>query len=180
MEKIFIVTTNKDDINKYFLAEHLSNMFDLDIAHTTICNTENFKDFTEYKYLSSLAISDMMLAYKNNALLYSLNIVDKYGNNVIESITMDDYYNKDIFCMSIEAFNNISDNRLVNCLVIWLDSNIRAVTNISLNMIKYFEESIKDIPYLYFNEDINTVYKVVDAYLNGDPIMREQILEENS
>lgn len=178
MDKIFIVSTDKYNKNKYILAEYLSNVFDLSIANT-IVYTNNTSILDNYKYLSILDLNNILLAYKNNALLYAITYADKDDNNTIETITIDDYYNNDIFCLSIEAFNNICENKLVNCIVIWIDSNLKQ-NNISFNEISHFEESLKDIPYLYFNENINHVCQIVYKYFSGNKDEKQKILEENS
>ena len=132
MEKIFILTTDtKDMCVAYKLATYISSKYDLDIAKTftssfdiDVCkdNKEHFMFFD---------VNDMVIAYKNNAMLYCLSESEKSIG-----IAIDEYYNNDIFCMSVEAFNNISESLLVNIFVIWIDSKSKNLDTNTINNAK--------------------------------------------
>jgi hypothetical protein len=94
---------------------------------------------------------------------------------------MDDFYNNDIFCLSIEAFLNISESRLTNCVVIWIDDLCKnCKTPNIINYIGKFEELIQDLPYLYFNESMHEIKNILNKYFSASPEEKLQILQENS
>jgi hypothetical protein len=91
---------------------------------------------------------------------------------------MDEYYNSDIFCMTIEEFLNISESRLSNVLIIWLDC-INIDKTLQHN-VKIFINTLESLDYLYFNENDNDkILEVIKEYLNADNNIKKQILEEN-
>lgn len=176
MEKIFILTTDtKDMCVAYKLATYISSKYDLDIAKTftssfdiNICkeNKEHFMFFD---------VNDMVIAYKNNAMLYCLSESEKSIG-----IAIDEYYNNDIFCMSVEAFNNISESLLVNILVIWIDSKSNNLDANTINNAKILMNTLDSIKYMYFIEDFKTIRNTICSYLDASPSKQLEILEENS
>ena len=71
MEKIFIVTTDKTQLNTaYKIATCISREFGLDVAKTFISdlNLPICKDIPEY--FTYFDVNDMVIAFKNNAMLY--------------------------------------------------------------------------------------------------------------
>lgn len=168
MQKIFIITSDKNSKDNYRLAEYLQLECGLDLAKSfTTGNVE--------QYYEQLSINDVILAYKNNALLYSYS-----KDNIHSGITMDEFYNNDLFCMTIDGFNNIADNRLVNVLVVWLDLPTKEITCEMSHNIKSFQKTLESINYMYFNEDFDTICKIMKEYIETDSEdIRERILEEN-
>lgn len=176
MEKIFILTTNTKDIDvAYNLATYISSKYDLDIAQTFTSSLE--LDICQHNptYFRFFDVNDMVIAYKNNAMLYCLSESEKSIG-----ISMDEYYNTDIFCMSVEAFNNISESLLVNILVIWIDSKANVTDENQINNTKILMNTLDSIKYMYFIEDFKTIRKIICEYLDATPTKQLEILEENS
>ena len=169
MQKIFIISSYHNN-RQVDLANKLCNEFEFEIG----------KQFTTDESLKSidniyLSISETILAYKNNALLYCVSS-NKSEHTI--GLTMDEYYNSDIFCMTIEEFLNISESRLSNVLIIWLDC-INTNKTFQHN-VKLFINALESLDYLYFNENDNDkILEVIKEYLNADNILKTQILEEN-
>lgn len=169
MQKIFIISSYHNN-RQVDLANKLCNEFDFEIG----------KQFTTDESLKSidniyLSISETILAYKNNALLYCVSS-NKSEHTI--GLTMDEYYNSDIFCMTIEEFLNISESRLSNVLIIWLDC-INIDKTLQHN-VKIFINTLESLDYLYFNENDNDkILEVIKEYLNADNKIKKQILEEN-
>lgn len=176
MEKIFILTTNTKDIDvAYNLATYISSKYDLDIAQTFTSSLELDVCQNNPTYFRFFDVNDMVIAYKNNAMLYCLSESEKSMG-----ISMDEYYNTDIFCMSVEAFNNISESLLVNILVIWIDSKANITDENQINNTKILMNTLDSIKYMYFIEDFKTIRKIICEYLDATPIKQLEILEENS
>lgn len=173
MEKIFIITTLNDDIKIALdIAEYISDKYDLDIATTYITNATN----NDYKqYFAEFSLNDMILAFKNNAMLYCLT---KNSDSI--GISMDEYYNNDIFCMNVEAFNNISESILMNAIIVWIDGKSRKSSLQEMNNVKILISLLDSIPYLYFNENSEYIKNVLSEYIEANPIDRKLIIEENS
>ncbi len=170
-QKLFIITTDPNNLDKYTLAEYLSNKYDLDIAYS-FTSTDDISN-----YRITYSVDEIILAYRNNALLSCFSDTQ---NNIHQGITMDEFYNKDIFCMTMQEFANISDSRLCNCLVIWIDQNKDTVDFEYINVSKYFNQSLENIPYIYFNENIDKVKEIVSEYLEADDTRKKEIIKENS
>lgn len=169
MQKIFIISSDKTSRVNYKLAEYLQSECGLDLASNFTTGDIEEPHFVQY------SISDIILAYKNNALLYSYS-----KDNVHTGITMDEFYNNDLFCMTIDGFNNIADNRLVNVLVIWLDLPLKDITCEMSHTIKNFQKTLESINYMYFNEDFDTICRIMKDYIETDSEdIRDRILEEN-
>ena len=137
---------------------------------------------TEYKYY--LDKETVNISYKNNALITVMT-----DDNESYGITYDDYYNNDIFCMTIADFNVMpdklfrttddEDNDFEN-LVVWVDSS----TNVDRRDIietDFLSERLESLNYLYFcNEQVDTIVNVINEYLNSDLEDKEKILLEYS
>lgn len=167
-QKIFLVSTDNMLDNIYDIAEYLSKQYDLDIAITY--HNINEKN----KYIEYLSTDDIVLAYKNNAVLYCTT-KDEYTH----CLSMDEYYNKDIFCMSIEDYNSISESKLGDILVIWIDTK-RKVSKFTHLEVNSFIESLQDVKYMYFLETDQKILSTIDAYILGLNSEKERILLENS
>jgi hypothetical protein len=173
--KIFIVCLNKDislKIAKDILKE------DDDLSIIPIFSTDqSFKDEINENYIYYLNSSIVNLSYKNNSLLYILT-----NNYISYGITLDDFYNNDIAFMNIEEYNNIPDvifNKH-NILTIWIDSKKHQSINNKVNIeLKYFNERIKNINYMYFMEYDTNIYDTIIEYIEGDENKRLELLKEN-
>lgn len=175
MQKIFIVSANKNLDTQYTIAEAVSEELDLEIAHSF--TTGELSDST---YFDTMCIGDVTIAFKNNSLLYceSLNETDTIG------ITIDEYYNKDIFCTSVIGFNNIADNILTDdILVIWLDCAYSISSVRDLNEAKYLIETLEDMKYLYFSlatDDLQYITNMLHKYFNASDSLKAEIEQELS
>lgn len=170
-EKVFIIVNTKNQINTaYNISTYLSKNFDFNCAK--LFSTEKDMPYTYY-----LNQNEVILSYKNNALL----TCNTYNDNDSLGITIDDYYNNDIFYCDIDLFNNISESMLNNVLVIWIDEPIK--NNLSLlNKISNFIINLDNLKYLYFNEkDLDKILDILNNYFNTDDIkLKNKILEENN
>ena len=176
MEKIFIVTTDSKDMSTaYKIASYISSKYDLDIAKTFTSSLEIDVCKETPEYYTFFDVNDMVIAYKNNAMLYCLSEAEKSIG-----ISLDDYYNNDIFCMSVEAFNNISESLLMNILVVWIDSKSSNVDVNTTNNVKILMNTLDSIKYMYFIEDYKIIKRVLCSYLDATPTKQLEILEENS
>lgn len=176
MEKIFIITTNTDKLKTAFdLANYISSKYDLDVAKTLSSNLDI--DIYNYvpEYFTYFDVNDMVIAFKNNAMLYCLSEAEKSIG-----IPLDEYYNNDIFCMTVEAFNNISESLLMNVLVIWIDSKYSSVDTNTMNNVKILMNTLDSIKYMYFNEDYKIIKRMLCEYIDASPKRKLELLEENS
>ena len=177
MIKILLIGLQR--IDKIELAKQLtSKNDDLSIASIFTTNVE-YKD-TEINenfiyYMDTLTVN---LSFKNNSFLY-INTIDY----VSHGITIDDYYNNDIICMSIEEFNSISPKTFEHdeLLIIWIDEKGK-VSNNELTEVKYFQDELSKYNYMYFlNEDMNDISDIILDYLScNDEQHRNELLNENN
>jgi hypothetical protein len=103
---------------------------------------------------------------------------------------MDSFYNDDIFTMSMCEFNNISDSIFKNenndIVVIWLDTDYNKNNDNILEDVResgFLQQRLNEgnIKYLYFfNENEDSILKVIFNYLYGTEEDRKEILIENS
>lgn len=177
--KIFITGSNKIDKLKY--AKKIEELDD-DLSISQIfSNDESLKNsyYDEYRYY--LDSTDIDISYKNNAFLF----ISCNDSSIYSGITLDSFYNEDIFCMSINEFNNIPDYIFENndILVIWLDTKVLGKDKSNKDDImssKHLIEKIDKLNVLYFlDEDENIVGNTVISYLEGDYNEKQKILEEN-
>lgn len=155
-KKIFIVTTDCYSTYSSELANILENMYDLSLA-----NKFSSDDSSDIQY----NIEDIILSFKNNALLYCY-----VKNNITYGITMDEFYNKDIFCVPLEGFINIADNKLDNSIIIWIDSKYINNDSDILSKVNCMESLLSDKKdCLYFNhkENINYIKESVINFLDN-------------
>jgi hypothetical protein len=171
MQQFFIVTSDPKNNDKYKLAEFLAEKYDMDIAYsfTSTDNLENYK--VQYK------IDEIILSYRNNALLCCLSDTI---NNIHNGITMDEFYNKDIFCLTIKEFSNISESLLCNSIVIWIDQPKNDIDYEYIKDCKNFIDILENIPYMYFNENLSEIYDKVSEYIEADDNKKLEIIELNS
>ena len=148
-------------------------------------NDNHYKNIVDDEYIYYLSTQDIDLTYKNNFVLF-VN-TDKY---ISSGISMDAFYNNEIFCMSLCEFNNISDsifnNQSNDIIVIWLDTkDTKANDNLQEDicetgyMMNRFEEA--GLKYLYFiDEDKEIIIDTIFEYLEADEECRKEILSDNN
>lgn len=184
-DKIIIVGIS--DIDKLEIAKELVRRDDnLSIAsHFTTDNEyaeqygENADSILNEKYIQYIKNDVINLAYKNNSLLYVIT-----NGYISEGITTDEYYNNDIIYIDILQFNQIPDrffNSKHKNTIIWVDTrNHRHISQSELIEIRYLQERLDIIPYLYFlDESIDKVCTTILDYLDGNEETRKQIIENN-
>lgn len=180
MNKIFIVS---DRVDKQEFANALMAIdSNLDSSKMFISDlNSNIETFEEEAYLYEKPIDEICLDYKNNALLFVSTIEDV----VTVGITIDEYYNKDIFCISLSDFLNIPYNNIKgdDILIVWIDMMHKDANKHSIADSLLFEQTLYtlNMPYLYFNsESKEDVANIIIKYLNADNLERLTILDENN
>ena len=182
-DKIFI--TGPHTIDKLSIAKGLIEYNDNLSIGERFTNDIEYKDSENDKYIYYLSTQSIDLTYKNNFMLFV-----NTNNYISTGITMDSYYNSDIFVMEMEEFNNISDNifksESTDIIVIWIDSNYNKHENVYKNDIvesSFLEQRLfnDNIKYMYFyNEDTESIVNTILRYLESSPEDRENILLENN
>lgn len=153
-KKIFIVTTDSDTVIGYELASYISNKYDINIA-------DNFSSDNSGNI--QYDIEDIILSFKNNALLYCY-----VKDDITYGITIDEFYNKDIFCIPLEGFINIADNKLNNSIIIWIDSKYSNTDQLSnANCMESLLEDKKECLYFNHKEDIDYIKESVINFLDN-------------
>lgn len=175
-EKIFIVCDNKDlslDICKKIVSKN----DEVSIIPTFSTDTEYYNEVSE-NYIYYLDTINVNLSYKNNALLYILT-----KNYISHGIILDDFYNNDIAFMNIEEYNNIPDVifKKYDILTIWIDIKHHNSINKKYKIeLKYFNERINEFKYMYFLSDDVNIDNIINNYILGDEIEKENIIKDNS
>lgn len=177
MIKILLVGLQR--IDKIELAKKLtSKNDDLSIAPIFTTNAEYKNTEINENFIYYMDTLTVNLSFKNNSFLY-INTIDY----VSHGITIDDYYNNDIICMSIEEFNSISPKTFEHdeLLIIWIDEKGK-VSNNELTEVKYFQDELSKYNYMYFlNEDMNDISDIILDYLScNDEQHRNELLNENN
>lgn len=173
--KIFLVSINKDSLfgiadNLYKLNESLS----ISPCFTTDAQYKDILTYNTY-YLDSETIR---IAYKNNSLLCVVT-----NNYVSSGITIDDFYNNDIFIMNMKEFNTIPKKVFDNydILTIWVDTkNSSKITQLDIIEANFFIERIENLKYLYFIENEQLIEETIYKYICGDNDEKNRILIENN
>lgn len=159
--KVFIIYHDISKVNH--LVDTLNNL-DADINIGNKFTTDQYYQQTEqlpysYYYINQLEINK---ALKNNSLLYIIT-----NDYISTGITIDDFYNYDIFCMTYKEYNVISDiifNKY-HILTIWLDSADKKYKNINYD-ITFVEHRLENVPYEYFlNDKSEDICKTIINYL---------------
>lgn len=176
--KIFITGLNK--IDKLIYAKQIAILDDDLSISQRFTNDINYKNSPYDEYVFYLDSADVDISYKNNAFLFIT------ANDLLYTgITLDSFYNEDIFCMNISEFNNIPDYifNINDILVVWLDTRINPKDKANINDIlgvKHFLEKIEKLQVLYFlDEDPIKVANIILSYLEGTEEEKQQILQEN-
>lgn len=162
------------------IAKNLININDdLSIA-CSFTSDELYKDKTSENYIEFLDANVINLSYKNNAFLYIHT-----ENYISTGITLDEFYNNDIICITNKNFNKIINDIFVNneCIVVWVDTKEHNNINISeeIREINYLEKTLSKVNYLYFlDEDIDFIINTVNRYIKSSEENRKELLEEYS
>lgn len=171
----------------------LSSEYDkrTNVANTLVALNDDLnicKSFTsaaskeiDKEYMFTLDDEDIILSFRNNVLLFL-----EYSYNNINGITLDDFNNSNIVSISLEHFNMIIDDILMNndILIVWLDTNT-TIENRNKLLVegRYVQERIDNLalPMLYFNGESNDIIaNIILDYIDSDEDKRKDIIEENS
>lgn len=148
----------------------ISPMFTNDLTRKSIIGDD---------YMYYMDNTDIDLSYKNNAFLYV-----KTNNCITTGVTLDNFYNNDIFPIGIYDFNNIADCILYayDGLVIWVDTKRpHNIVEEDVQGVSHLIERASELTTLYFlDEDPDHIADVVLKYINGTIEERQEIVEENS
>lgn len=180
MDCKFLIIANSDT-DFEILKQKIEQQADsLEIARQFTNNVEyiNTENQSCIYYLDNKEIQN---ALKNNAVFYIRN------TSFIEGVTFDEFYNSNIFTLSIKDFNTISTNVLEkysdDILVVWLDYSNHLNKNELNNDIKettYLIEKLENLKYIYLlNEEYDNIVKILIDYYYGDDEKRAEIIEEN-
>ena len=146
--KVFIIYHNEDILNDVIntLYEMTS---DLNVSNKFTTEKDNVVSRFPYSYyyINQLEINK---ALKNNSLLYV--ITNDYTST---GITIDDFYNYDIFCMHYKEYNAIPDSifNKYNILTVWLDSKQSSYDSLLLSEIPFIEKRLETVNYKYYFND---------------------------
>jgi len=164
-KKIFIIyhdeTILEDLVDMIFEASN-----EINIANKFTTNNDDVKNGRPYSYYY-LSTVELNKAIKNNYVLYVLT-----NNYISTGITIDDFYNNDIFILNYKEYNTIPD--LVfnkhDILTIWIDSKDGKYKDI-FNDIVFVENRLEKVNNEYFlkgeNEEIvNTILNYLDENNN--------------
>ena len=176
--KIFIVAP--EHINKLDIANEIVALNDdLNICKTFTSVSNEAGLIGEYMF--SLDIDDVVLSFRNNALLFL-----HYSEENVLGITLDDFISSDIIPIRTDHFNMIIDDHISQneCVIVWIDSKQKS-PNHKQDMIeaRYLQERIDNfsLPVLYFcDENKKDIAKIILEYFLADENTREEIIEENS
>lgn len=176
--KIFIV--GHKQLNKLDIANKIISLND----YLNICKTFTTEqsDGMIGEYLFHLDEEDIILAFRNNSLLY----ID-YNDEQISGMTIDDFDVSDIIPIDIKHFNSIPDYLLSDkeLLIIWVDSKAKYISSDKKYIIeaKYLQERIDNlnIPTMYFIDDDNiNIANIVIEYMNSNDDERMELVKENN
>lgn len=176
--KIFIV--GHKQLNKLDTANKIISLND----YLNICKTFTTEQNSGMigEYLFHLDEEDIILAFRNNSLLY----ID-YNDECISGMTIDDFDVSDIIPIDVKHFNSIPDYLLTDkeLLIIWIDSKNKEISSDKKYIIeaKYLQERIDNLnmPVMYFiDEDNIDVAEIVIEYMNSDNERRLELVEENN
>lgn len=169
-----IIITGIKSTDKYKLATKLVEINDSFSIGSKFTTKEKIDKGYEYR----LDIKTISLAYKNNSLLFL-----HYTPEEIYGMTTDEFENNNVFMIDMFDFNMISqkvfnDNEI---LAVWLDERASEPSDDQKYEVKYLEERLGCVPYLYFlDEPVETMAKAVISYVNSNFENRQKILENYS
>lgn len=161
--KIFIIYHDFDAINQ--IIDQLYNTSnEVNISNKFTTNQQDVVNGRPYSYyyLNTLEVNK---AVKNNYLLYIIT-----NNYISTGITIDDFYNNDVFCLTYKEYNTIPDvvfNKH-NILTIWVDSKYNKYENINKDVV-FIEKRLENVPYEYFlSHEIDEIVDTILNYLSED------------
>jgi len=173
--KIFLVSINKDSL--FDIADNLYKLNEALSISPCFSTDVQYKDTLTYNtyYLDAETIR---IAYKNNSLLCVVT------NNYISSgITIDDFYNNDIFIMNIKEYNTIP-NKIFNnydVVTIWIDTkNSSKISPMDMIEVNFFIERLENLDYLYFLDNEKLIEETIYKFINADEEEKNKILLENN
>ena len=173
-----ILITVIDLTKNLYIAKKLININDdLSIA-SSFTSDELYKDKKSENYIEFLDANTINLSYKNNAFLYVHT-----ENYISTGITLDEFYNNDVICVTNKNFNKIINDIFNNndCLVIWIDTKKHKNVNISEEIIEinYLEKTLSNLKYLYFlDEKEDDIINVINKYIKSSEEIKKNLLEE--
>jgi len=173
--KIFLVSIDKDPL--FDIADNIYKLNDALSISPCFSTDTQFKDIVTYNtyFLDSETVR---IAYKNNSLLCV--VTDNY---ISSGITIDDFYNNDIFIMNMKEYNTIPKKIFDNyeILTVWIDTkNSTKISPLDMIEVNFFIERINDYTYLYFLENENMIEETIYKYVYGTEEEQNKILEDNS
>lgn len=173
-----IIITGTSSINKIELGKKIISKDDELSITPVFTSDELYKGKCSDKYIYYLDPNIINLSYKNNAFLYIST-----EDYITSGITIDDFYNNDIVCISTKNFNKIIDSIFTNneCLIVWVDSKYHKNINLKEELVetKYLEENLAKLNYLYFiDEDFGKISEVIIDYITSDENRKKELLEE--
>ena len=162
-KKIFIIYHDPDVINT-LVDELYIKSNEVNIANKFTTNINDVKEGRPYSYyyLQTLEVNK---ALKNNYLLYIIT-----NNYISTGITIDNFYNNDIFCLSYKEYNTIPDIIFSkhDIFTIWIDSKYNKYENINKDVV-FIEKRLENVKYEYFlSHEINEIVDTILNYLNED------------
>jgi hypothetical protein len=173
-----IIITGIDINNNLNIAKQLQSTNDYLTIAPIFTSDENYKNKLSENYIVFLDPNIINLSYKNNAFLYI-----RTEDYVSSGITLDDFYNNDIICITNKNFNQIINNTFndLDCLIVWLDTKYHDNININNELIEinYLEKTLSNLNYLYFlDEDDDTIVNTINSYIESSEDKRKELLEE--
>lgn len=159
--KVFIIYHDDDLINE--IVNYINENTDLQIAKKFISSQEDVNG--NFYFVDQ---HDINLAIKNNSLLYVTS-----SNYISTGITLDDFYNNDVFLLKYNEYNFISDIFFTknNILTIWVDSqnkSFKIKPNDKLYYdLNFVEKRLETVNYLYFlNDKISDIVDSIENFIN--------------
>lgn len=141
--KIFIVTLDKKKSDS--ITSRLTQLND-SIKIGKMFSTDILLSDKEHHYMS---IDDMFLCYKNNDIL----CVKTNKDDISVGYTMEEYDHSDVICVDYELYNIISQRKIHEDLVVWVDSSKIHLDKRNIRKAKEFMELTKSRHVLYFNTE---------------------------
>lgn len=160
--KVFIIYHDDSIINE-LINKIYQESNEINISDKFTTNINDVKNGLPYSYyyLNTLEVNK---AIKNNYILYVLT-----DNYISTGITLDNFYNNDIFLLSYKEYNAISDvifNKHDNILTIWIDSKDNKYKDI-FNDIIFIEKRLENVKNEYFlKHEIDEIVDTILNYLN--------------
>jgi len=167
--KIFIVSIDDDKVRH--LVNRLKSIDDtIRVAKmfSTYLNKEDNQPYIDN--------DNLYLAYKNNAIL-CVKTIDK---EVSIGYTKDEYEASDIICLTYELYNNMSQKKIKDVPIVWIDSNAIHKDKSMMSSAREFIELTKNRHLLYFTSSELDDYIITKmlSYVSGTEEEKKIIEEE--